>query len=793
MNGEAIALDDEAARQVLLVQAIEAADAQGVLLSEVERAHIEQATLAQLRPAGGEVDPARFLAERARRVLAEVEKRRPRISALQDRAEWVGWLPWLLPAAACVAAVLVERIDNPHQVNMLSPPLLAVLFWNLGVYAALLLAPLWPRRRPAAGPAAWVQRRLAGVRDKARRTGRLEADIRADFRERWLRATWARQGHWFSRILHASAAGWGIGLVISLIVGGLVREYRVGWESTFLDASQVHAFLQVLFAPVAAIFSPDPFSVEDVRRMAFSAAGSGVAESRRWVWMYLGLLAAVVVVPRVALAAYHGWRAHRHSREVLIAAQEPYFARLLGRARPAHLRIAVAGADAAARDAALLVFRQAQREPPPARATQAAWTAVATAEGDRLEVVPADLARLVPSVPAAVSAKTRLAGWVRKAMGREVDTVAGAAGPADCDLLVLAVGAPFGLAPCAAAVQRWPGPVLLLTTGQAWLAQEKETAAQQLGRAPAALAVGALPVCWTQDTDLQAAIARLLPAGPSPGFERIVQAWNAAELARFDDDMHRMATAITAAASHWEALPDGRAMKRWMGMVNKDAGGRLAQEENAVKDSLLDDVHQCVRDQVQGMRARHGIDPSGLDEAVAAAAVATAVDDPFLVDAGSTQSHLAAAAQGAIAGAGTGVGVDVAMGGTTLGLAAAAGAVVGAGAALAANTRRREEAAADAAHVRLGDGLLQAMTASLLLGYVSTAQAGRYAGTYEWWRDAVHDAVAQARPVFAPLWAQARAHRGDSPPPASPLADALADAARLILGRVCGGAAGGAA
>ena len=80
----------------------------------------------------------------------------------------LGRLDLALPLLACVSGAAIDRIDNPHQVNMLSPPLLGVLAWNLAIYVVMLLA-LFLRRTPQPYFAA-LQRWLSGLPPPGRRT-----------------------------------------------------------------------------------------------------------------------------------------------------------------------------------------------------------------------------------------------------------------------------------------------------------------------------------------------------------------------------------------------------------------------------------------------------------------------------------------------------------------------------------------------------------------------------------------------------------------------------------------------
>src|SRR5690606_5886005 len=126
-----------------------------------------------------------------------------------------------------------------------------VLFWNLGVYLFLFFALFVPPRPPpAAGPA--LQRWVA-TQAQGRRGGRLRGEVQARFQQLWLQLTARQQSLWWRQLLHLTAAGWAVGLALSIVLGGLVREYRVGWESTLLEVQHVHGLLRVLFAPVVAL------------------------------------------------------------------------------------------------------------------------------------------------------------------------------------------------------------------------------------------------------------------------------------------------------------------------------------------------------------------------------------------------------------------------------------------------------------------------------------------------------------------------------------------------------------
>ena len=144
-----LTLPEAAARRLVLVRAIDEVDVHGKLVSAVERDQLEQRALEESRTPGAPLDAGRYLEARARRILEAVANRNPQLASLHEPAAWQRALAWLLPLAALVLGAALDRIDNPRQVNLLSPPLLAFLLWNLAVY--LLLAVLALRARGAPG------------------------------------------------------------------------------------------------------------------------------------------------------------------------------------------------------------------------------------------------------------------------------------------------------------------------------------------------------------------------------------------------------------------------------------------------------------------------------------------------------------------------------------------------------------------------------------------------------------------------------------------------------------------
>jgi hypothetical protein len=770
-------LDETSARQIVLARAVEDADPEGKLLSDVEREQIETEALEASRgSAAGGIDFGQYLLLRARRMLAVVEKRQPRIAALQDPEGWRRWLLFALPLLACVFGAAIDRIDNPHQVNMLSPPLLGVLAWNLAVYAFMLLSLLVPRAPQL--PLAGVYRWLAGLPAPGRRTGRLYTDVLARFHEHWLRASGSQQWLWFRQLLHLSAAGWGLGFAISIALGGIVREYRVGWESTLLGVDQVHAFLRALFAPVVALLPFESFSVADLRRMAFgSGATIGVEEARRWVWMYLALLFLVVVLPRTVLAAWSSWRRHRQARAIRFDLRDPYFVQVLARVSPARITLGLLAPLGPGRDAVLRMLHQVADRPPPAE--HVPWTLLSTARGDVLRVfeVPPGFRPPAAVVTANAGGTSAAQAWLQDLLGRfraaprtqgQRDAVQ--ATLADTDLVLVVPNEAADLRE-AGRLLHWVGqPTLVLAPA----GQGLHEAAQQLGIGAQVLSLERCTSHWLGDPLLLEAAAGRVASSKRAGFERLAATWKDRNAVRFAEAMRLLGTELARAARDTEDVGSPPvSLRHLLDAAERDATQRAREgARHALLQRLRQSESALLAELVQLYRSGAPAVP------IAGARLDSGFHEQHPVD--TPQAGIAGAATGAAMGAG----IDLLTGGLTLGAAAALGAMIGGGAAYVAAAWRNRGSPGGQPQVQLGDELLQTFTEGLVLAYLVVAHRAlpgdeAPAG----WRGEVVAAVESRREVLCELWQQAR----EAPHPTATvaaLATVLEDVVRELLERL---------
>jgi hypothetical protein len=327
-------MNEHTARDVVLVRAIETTDQNKEIVSDDDRLYASRSAreLAQWRAADrkSEATGDDFLQQRAEQILKRLAERHPAFAGfLQQRAP-LRALGWALPVIGLLLGAGLDRITDPHRVDLLSAPLLLIIAWNLLVYLGLLIwlfIPSKPR----------VPRRLKPPRKLPAVLSTALVNFATDWSQLSAKLTSAR----LSRTIHLSAAMFATGALLSLYARGLLSQYAAGWESTFLDAEQVHNLLTILFAPAVSLFHLQGFTLAEIDALRFpntTAAGGGA----RWVHLYAATIVLLVVLPRLLLAAFAQWRAVRLARHFPLDLEQPYFRKLndaMGMAQGGTLRV----------------------------------------------------------------------------------------------------------------------------------------------------------------------------------------------------------------------------------------------------------------------------------------------------------------------------------------------------------------------------------------------------------------------------------------------------------------------
>ena len=327
-------MNEAAAREVTLLQAFETVQPASPSWNDEDRAW---ATRLALQDDATKADAEGFIACRARHAMQRLAPREPAAAKWLARrlwhARWVGWAV----LAGSMLGLAADSIGASQRINLLAPPLWAVLLWNLAVYGLLLghaLAHLLRRKTRSGGLVRltqWLLRIGRSLPAAPAAGGATGAGARAlqSFAGLWLRCSARLSAARAVTLLHAASAALALGLIAGLYLRGLVLDYRAAWESTFLSAGTAHAILAVVLAPAVALSGialPDAATFEALR-LAHGSAATG-ASAAPWIHLLALTLLLFVVLPRSVLALWGVLRAHWLARHFALPLGEPYFQRL---------------------------------------------------------------------------------------------------------------------------------------------------------------------------------------------------------------------------------------------------------------------------------------------------------------------------------------------------------------------------------------------------------------------------------------------------------------------------------
>jgi Protein of unknown function (DUF2868) len=320
------AMTDAELAAVCWVRAVEQGGSAGVPWSDDDAASASREARRAVGEGGEAAKAHAFVVQRAvlaqRRLAArDAAWRAPLQGAPGEGPRAWRWL--LLALAAALAALIVGNVLGASRINLLAPPVLGLLAWNLAVYALLLVA-------AGRGPSAWLARALEDARTRLSSRG-VAAPLlvaRARFGAEWAVATHGVQQARVAATLHVAAALIALLVIASMYLFGLAFDYRAGWDSTWLDAEQVQRTLAFVFAPATALSGIAVPALDEVAKLRF-AEGSTGERAARWIHLYAITLGLAVVLPRLLLGAWAAWRARQATAQRTLPLGEPYFRALL--------------------------------------------------------------------------------------------------------------------------------------------------------------------------------------------------------------------------------------------------------------------------------------------------------------------------------------------------------------------------------------------------------------------------------------------------------------------------------
>ena len=263
-------------------------------------------------------DPKEKALARAKLVLSRRSLKPSRVPTLPT-----GLFTGALMLCAYFLGVMTDRFSSEGAVvNLLSPALLLILFWQIALYALLLVgtiaAPLgWKPKWPGRELFAALLSRL-----------RILTVSKQTLRERplWLSLLTPALCSEAARAFHLAAAALGAGLLTGLAFRGIGTAYTVGWTSTWLAGHE--AWLAALFSATYGLVPLELFGIPfpdaaAVAEMNLRVNAQGSPDAAAWLLRLMGLVAIVVILPRLLLAFFAGRRAKAaRTRFVWIDEQE---------------------------------------------------------------------------------------------------------------------------------------------------------------------------------------------------------------------------------------------------------------------------------------------------------------------------------------------------------------------------------------------------------------------------------------------------------------------------------------
>jgi hypothetical protein len=319
-------MDESAALDVTAARAVETGDRDRLLWTDIDR---EWASRAAAEVVGEGAAPEVYLTRRARLVLERIGPRQHAVTRSVRALRWRPWVGVVVIVAAFLLGLLVDRIGGGSSINLLAPPVFALVVWNLVVYVWLIVRAI-AFRGAAPGPVRGVLIRLAALRTPLTRhrdddAGAARRSILTSLPSEWAHVAAPLYGARAARVLHLAAAATALGVIAGLYMRGLAFEYRASWESTFLGAEQVRALLAVTLAPgswLTGIPVPDVAAIEAIRAPASENAAT-------WMHLLAGTVTAVVVIPRLVLALITGLTERRRASRIVLPLSHPYYQRLI--------------------------------------------------------------------------------------------------------------------------------------------------------------------------------------------------------------------------------------------------------------------------------------------------------------------------------------------------------------------------------------------------------------------------------------------------------------------------------
>jgi hypothetical protein len=281
---------------------------------------------------------------------------------------------------------------------------------------------------------------------------------------------------------------------------------------------------------------------------------------------------------------------------------------------------------------------------------------------------------------------------------------------------------------------------------------------QHLGQYPIVrevLALDAFARCWVHEHVFYEAVGKLIEEPKRPGYARLLAAWEADNLERYQEALRLGAGQVAAAARDSETVASERRGLIKSALKAVGLGKDELRRQETAMATLVERLNAEIARATARLLMLHKLDPGDAGKINARVRENFAVRAP--VD--KAQAGLLGAV---VSGAATGLSADLMAGGLTMGGGALLGAVVGAltmaGAAWGFNT------STDRNHptVQFADPFLRTLLVGSVLRYLAVAHFGRGRGNFvegeapAFWQAEVEQALASYDGDLPGLWQSVR-------------------------------------
>lgn len=294
---------------------------------EATVADFKEITSSAAREVGEQADFKKLLLTRANGVLDFLRSKTGRNPAKPQGIPYKT-IGAVLGILAFVSGILTNEFTvSGNKINLLSPPLLAVIAWNIIVYIWIILAFFFNRTRTPSGPIRkGIAKLLLYLQTRVGRSSR----VLVSFYSQWAPEEQSLLRYRVAEILHFSAMLFGLGLIASIGIHGWGTAYTVGWESTWLSnsPSAVLTFINLFYGLIP--FNPDLFNHLTPQAVESMRFGAGPGESAApWLLQLFYILSAVVILPRATLGFFACSRACYIKNHFPIDRESVYYSNIL--------------------------------------------------------------------------------------------------------------------------------------------------------------------------------------------------------------------------------------------------------------------------------------------------------------------------------------------------------------------------------------------------------------------------------------------------------------------------------